>query len=48
MLIRNVTESTGMSRRAILDLRAGRSRPHPRNEKALIEFVKAQARKFEK
>ena len=47
MLIRNVTESTDMSRRAIIDLRAGRSQPHPRNQKALMEFVKRQAKKFE-
>jgi hypothetical protein len=30
---------TGMSRRALIDLRAGRSRPHPRNQKLLAHIV---------
>jgi hypothetical protein len=29
-----------LSRRAIIDLRAGRSRPHPRNEKVLTDILR--------
>lgn len=35
-----LVEKTGMSRRAIIDLRAGRSRPHAKNVKSLRDFVR--------
>ena len=33
-------KGTGLSRRALIDLRAGRSRPHPKNQRTLTEFVR--------
>jgi hypothetical protein len=38
-LARLIIES-GLSRRAVLDIRAGRSRPHPRNQDCLIAIVR--------
>ena len=38
-LSRLITES-GLSRRALLDIRAGRSRPHPKNQERLEVFVR--------
>jgi hypothetical protein len=35
-----LVELSGLSRRALSDLRAGRSRPHPKNEKFLAVVVK--------
>jgi hypothetical protein len=39
MPLSELVAKTGMSRRALIDLRAGRSRPHPRNEKLLKGFI---------
>jgi hypothetical protein len=39
MPLARIVELSGMSRRAVIDLRAGRSRPHPRNEKLLAKIV---------
>ena len=39
MKLSNLVAKSGMSRRAILDLRAGRSRPHRKNEKLLKTIV---------
>jgi len=33
-------KETGLSRRALLDLRAGRSRPHPKNRKLIVDAVR--------
>jgi hypothetical protein len=38
-LVQLVNE-TGLSRRTLIDLRAGRSRPHPRNRKLLEEHIR--------
>ena len=37
---RELIEQTGLSRRALLDLRAGRSRPHPNNQKKIAQIVR--------
>lgn len=36
-------KATGMSRRALMDLRAGRSRPHVKNRERLMESVRRQS-----
>jgi hypothetical protein len=38
--LRVLIEKTGLSRRALLDIRAGRSSPHPRNEMMLKTALK--------
>lgn len=40
-----LVEGTGMSRRALIELRAGRSRPHPKNQRNLMEFLRALSRR---
>jgi len=38
-----LVKMSGMSRRALIDLRAGRSRPHPKNQKLLATIVRQLA-----
>jgi hypothetical protein len=42
MSLARIVELSGMSRRAVIDLRAGRSRPHPKNEEVLKRVVCSQ------
>lgn len=39
--LKMLVQLTGMSRRALIDLRAGRSVPHPQNEARIIEVLKS-------
>jgi hypothetical protein len=40
MPLTELVEKTGMSRRALIDVRAGRSRPHPRNQNLLKQCLR--------
>ena len=42
MRLRDLVPSTGLSKRALMDLRAGRSRPHAKNLEILIKLVWAR------
>jgi uncharacterized protein YjhX (UPF0386 family) len=46
MPIAELVEKTDMSRRAIIDLRAGRARPHPKNQRTLAALVTSSTRIF--
>jgi hypothetical protein len=40
--LRQLIKATGLSKRALLDIRGGRSRPHPRNKECLVAAVRSE------
>lgn len=44
MSLLGLIDRSGLSRRALLDIRAGRSRPHPKNSESLIALVRQETR----